>query len=790
MSRASVASLSARAKAKHLGASLRKRLANVTPGDLEPWVRRSVIATLAAFIILLVGIVVSFSKSEQDRVVEAASREMELVAAVVADDVNLRMTQMPKLTPAQALAHAIPSCVLGGGHRVLLSDQGGRIVASYPEGSSTGSMFDHLGTSEPLAILADKAGVMHVTLPDREDVLATVRTLAEPLGQIAVIHTMDHVLGGWHVALTRTIILLCCTAGVLSALACAYFWQASRARLADLLCNRVRDRIDTALSRGRCGLWDWDLGREMIYWSDSMYEIIGMAPRSRPITVAEINAIIHRDDGDLGAMMKKLASSTTNTVDHAFRLRTTRNKWVWLRARAELVRDNPGDVGHLVGIAVDITETMALEERTATADMRLRDAIETISEAFVVWDADNRLILCNSKFQRFHNLPSTVLAIGTPYATVMAQGTTPEIQSQVALGEMQPMGARTFEARLGDGRWLQINERRTKDGGYVSVGTDITTLKRNEEQLIESERRLMNSVVDLRKSRQTLETQAQLLADLAERYLEQKAEAETANKAKSDFLANMSHELRTPLNAIIGFSEMMTHQVFGPLGSPKYVDYTTDIHNSGQQLLGVISEVLDMARLEAGRVRLERADFVADDAITGTIRALAPLADASGIDLRQETQTGVQLNADRAAIEKILTILLNNAIKYTPARGRVTVRTRTIQDAINIYVEDSGVGIPAEALARLGRPFEQSDKKLSNGMRGSGLGLAIARSLIDLHGGSLRIRSSAGVGTIMQVHLPNCVVAQRLSRAASRTTPRLVASAPADNSAIKVSMSA
>ena len=684
MSRENVASISARAAIGQTVALMEGLLASVRTRELETWARRAVPATLAIFIVVLVTISMSFSLGEQDQVIAAAATEMELIAALVADDINVRIAQSPNQSPAQALARAVPSHALNRGQRVLMSDPSGQIIASYPDGATSGGMIDHIGTSEPLTILAEKAGVMRITLPTGEAALAIVHSLGAPLGQVAVIHPLSDVLGGWRAALLRTIILLCCTAGVLSALACAYLWQASRARLADMTCNKVRDRIDTALSRGRCGLWDWDLARGVVYWSDSMYEIVGLPPRSQPISVDEINTMIHPDDGDLSIVSRMLSTSKTNTIDHIFRLRTVKNEWVWLRARAEVVQDDHDNVSHLVGIAVDITEKMALEERTAAADMRLRDAINTISEAFVVWDADNRLVMCNSKFQRFHNLPNLALAVGTPYATVMAEGTTPEIQSQITLGEMQPMGARTFEARLGDGRWLQINERRTKDGGYVSVGTDITALKRNEEQLIESKRRLMSSVVDLRKSRQTLETQAQLLADLAERYLEQKAEAETANRAKSDFLANMSHELRTPLNAIIGFSEMMTHKVFGPLGSIKYEDYCSDIHASGQHLLNVISEVLDMARLEAGRVRLEKATFEVDDVIADAVASISPIAATGKIEVRMETLAGAQLNADRAAVEKILTILLNNAVKYTPAQGRILVRTRTVQDAMNI----------------------------------------------------------------------------------------------------------
>ena len=235
---------------------------------------------------------------------------------------------------------------------------------------------------------------------------------------------------------------------------------------------------------------------------------------------------------------------------------------------------------HLVGIAVDITEQRRLASETATADMRLRDAIETISEAFVLWDADNRLVMCNSKFQQLHELPPDASAPGTPYAEVDGARTSAGRAAPVHAREAAGCRRAHLRGAAQDGRWLQINERRTKDGGYVSVGTDITALKRHEEQLVDSERELMATVPDLKQSRQKLEEQAQQLADLAERYLDQKAQAESANRAKSEFLANMSHELRTPLNAIIGFSEMMESGMFGPLGSDKYDEYCRDIRRA------------------------------------------------------------------------------------------------------------------------------------------------------------------------------------------------------------------
>jgi two-component system cell cycle sensor histidine kinase PleC len=248
--------------------------------------------------------------------------------------------------------------------------------------------------------------------------------------------------------------------------------------------------------------------------------------------------------------------------------------------------------------------------------------------------------------------------------------------------------------------------------------------------------------------------QAQQLAELAEKYLEQKEKAEAANVAKSEFLANMSHELRTPLNAIIGFSEMMEQQIFGEIGSPKYLDYANDIRSSGQYLLNIVSDVLDMARLEAGRVILATEIFSIEEAVERSIERAQNMADAKRIIISKEGVEPVMVEADPAAIEKVILIFLHNALKFTPEGGAVFVRTRASGDALNIYVEDTGIGIAQDAIERITRPFEQGSRTMENGMRGSGLGLAIAKSLVELHGGRLRVRSQPGAGTIVMVHLP------------------------------------
>jgi two-component system cell cycle sensor histidine kinase PleC len=212
--------------------------------------------------------------------------------------------------------------------------------------------------------------------------------------------------------------------------------------------------------------------------------------------------------------------------------------------------------------------------------------------------------------------------------------------------------------------------------------------------------------------------------------------------------------LRTPLNAIIGFSELMEHGTFGALGNDRYVEYCTHIRKSGEDLLAVISDVLDMSRIEAGRLRLERETLDVEDMISASVDELRSAAEAKGITLTAEVTSQQALSGDREQLNKVLTSLLRNAVKYTPEGGVVSVRTRMMNDNVSIYVEDTGAGMAPEALARVGRPFEQIDTPLENGMRGSGLGLAIARSLVELHGGALHIRSTVGTGTIVCVQLP------------------------------------
>jgi two-component system cell cycle sensor histidine kinase PleC len=431
-------------------------------------------------------------------------------------------------------------------------------------------------------------------------------------------------------------------------------------------------------------------------------------------------------------------------------MRHANGHWVWIRVRAEIVEDAADDP-HLVGIAVDVTDQRRLAEEARTADIRLRDAIEAISEAFVLWDAQNRLVLCNSKYQQLHGLPDSLVQPGTFYSEIKRKG---HRRIDFADSDVSVAGSRSVEARVEDGRWLQINERRTNDGGFVSVGTDISALKEKEAALLENERALKETVSDLRRSRQQLERQAQQLVELAEKYAVEKDRAEDANRVKSEFLANVSHELRTPLNAIIGFSELMLSGAFGPLGDTRYDGYCRDINEAGAFLLRVISDILEMARLEAGRIEIDREPLDLDRLVADCVAAFMPEAEKNGIRVISETNAGVTLTADKEAIRQVVGNIVSNAVKFTPEGGTVLVTTTKGPGGALITVKDTGIGIPAAALEKLGRPFEQVQNPLTRTHKGSGLGLAISRSLVALHGGEMEISSKERGGTVIRVYLP------------------------------------
>ena len=712
----------------------------------EPALRRAVPTLIIAFLvtICLGAFVQVIDQTRQKRA--TMKRDIAALADILADRLDrLTASRQERAATIDRLQHILPGLLpswgsASGRHVIVIgSDQ--RILARVPVQTDVepDRILDVISTAQLLAAPSvQQASVTDLILPSGSGAMATQRVIKSMPGQVIVIQEKNEPIWGSDAALSVT--LSATTGFVVLILGFAFHWQSTRAREGDLINDAVRGRIDTALNRGRCGLWDWDLSRGRIFWSQSMFTMLGLDTRNDLLTFGEVNALVNSDDIDLFAIADRLISGGIDHIDQSFRMRHSGGHWIWLRVRCELSGGTADSGLHLIGIAVDITEQKSLAEKTVEADLRLRDAIETIPEAFVLWDAEDRLVLCNSHFQRLHKLPDSAVAPGTSYETVIEVGSMPEVRTRLHGAANQAPGARTFEAQLEDGNWLHISERRTKDGGYVSVGTDITRIKEHEQKLVDNDLRLRATVADLQRSQSALERQTVELADLAQKYAEEKNRAEDANQAKSKFLANMSHELRTPLNAIIGFSEIMGSGMFGRLGSDKYGEYCNDI--------------LDMSKIEAGRMKLDMEPLDLSRALAESLRVVSGRAEDKHLTLHADIESTISVVADHRAVKQIIVNLLSNAVKFTPDDGKVEVRGRMLKETIVLMIADTGIGIAPESLRRLGKPFEQVESQLTKSYQGSGLGLAIARSLTGLHGGTMKLRSKLGAGTVVRVTLP------------------------------------
>ncbi len=717
------------------------------PNISEETLRRAIPVLVFVFVGCLIAVLSLNFISSRNAALTVGKHELDLSADVIKMRLQQRQASdaARKITPAPLgksdLARIVPNSMRAG-KTFLITDAKGYIRASLPE--KTGYLGKRLGEvilNLPGVIENGKAqSVFSSNIYQNSNALAVVIPVGDYPGTLSIIYANSEITRQWYWNFVFYFSLFAFTALILVLLSSAFIWQANIAHAnAEKLGNHTA-KLNKALERGHCGLWDWDVARGRIFWSRSMYIILGLEPGDGYLSFGEVTELLHPENQNLYMLIERLMGGRDAALDLEFRMRHARGHWVWLRARAELTGDNTDSGPHLLGIAVDISEHKQADARSIKADLRLRDAIENISEAFVLWDQQNRLVVCNSKYQEFHNLSDHLIKPGTRYEEIVKSAEAPIVRTRLSSQGESPEDGSTFEVQLADNRWLQINERRTKDGGYVSVGTDISFLKHQEERL---------------RSRETeLEHQAQQLVELAEKYSTEKTRAEAANKSKSEFLANMSHELRTPLNAIIGFSEVMKSELFGKIGSEKYREYADDIHASGQYLLEVINDILDMSKIEAGRIELDIEDCDVAEIVEDCRKIILPRAREQKIDLKVLPITEAVLKADRRALKQVFLNLLTNSVKFTDADGNIEVSAVIESAMMTFVIMDTGIGIPERDVAKLARPFEQVENQFTKSHDGSGLGLAISRSLVEMHEGAFSIESRQGVGTTVRFSLP------------------------------------
>ncbi|MEM9738316.1 MAG: PAS domain-containing sensor histidine kinase, partial [Pseudomonadota bacterium] len=501
--------------------------------------------------------------------------------------------------------------------------------------------------------------------------------------------------------------------------------------------HSAQERLDLVMSGARAGSWTWSSETQTANFSPMAAELIGLNSEGQYALETFLPLIMEKDQSAVrDALME---ASTKQYLQVSFSTATDEDQQ-FVEMRASVHED--GEEGTLRGIVMDVTGHKKSDLRLRMAERRLRNAIEGFAGPFALWDNRQRLLYWNRSFSTTFGLED-ILRPGISHDTV-------ELAKASAIRRVQKEDSddKTQYIELHSERWLKIVERPTNDDGLITLAIDVTENRRNENQLKDQRRKLKTVITKLERS----EGQA---SELASKYQEEKKKAEHAANTKSAFLANMSHELRTPLNAINGFSEILIEELYGPLGDEKYKAYAADILASGQHLLDLINDILDMAKIEAGKMTVTLAPLDPIDPVDAAVRMMRQKVEAKGISLILDVPTDLpDIEADHRAIRQMVLNLISNAMKFTDKDGRITVAVRRHDEQIRISVIDTGIGIPREEIARLGKPFEQISDTKDRNFEGTGLGLALTKSYADMHGGRLGIASELGKGTRVSIYLP------------------------------------
>ena len=502
----------------------------------------------------------------------------------------------------------------------------------------------------------------------------------------------------------------------------------ANAQHCDAKANRLSGWKHFALAEraAKFGYWRTTFSDGKMFWSPGMYRLLGVDPGMQ---VADSNWLLSQiAEDDVAYLMQAIETAIETKSPFYYR---TRSKDPNVTAHivdthGEVEIDENGCVVAVIGVCHDVTAQVTAEAEREIAQARYCVMTEQASD-IIVLNENDRIVCASSALDRILKRKPEEFQNGG-----FLQFVHPDdlVEAKKLRGRPEPgeIWTATYRVQHAEGHyiWFEVSTRGVYDeetGEFrqeISVGRDITERKEHELRMKAAQER-----------------------------------AETASKAKSLFFANMSHELRTPLNAIIGFTDIMCTEVFGPLNNTRYSEYTGLIRDSGKHLLDLIGDILDVAKIDAGKMELTFEPVDLGNSIRDSVPILSERARASDIALTVDLpEDALMLSADKRALMQIVLNLVSNAVKFTPPGGHVAVGARATGEAITLFVRDNGIGIPAHALSRLGTPFEQvcTDPMLAKD--GAGLGLTLVRSFAEKHGGTMRLESEVGTGTEVTIQFP------------------------------------
>jgi PAS domain S-box-containing protein len=478
----------------------------------------------------------------------------------------------------------------------------------------------------------------------------------------------------------------------------------------------------------KIGYWRHQLTDGTVHWSPGLYAMLDIDPAEVSPRSEFLIDRIHPDDRALVPAAVNQAIRERKSFQYRTRSWNTGEPERMFDTHGDVQCDESGRVSAILGVVREVTAEVAAQCTIEDREAAYRFVAEEATDMIIRHDKDGSPLFISPAIRQLLGCEPQVYLNEPPFTRVHPDDLAMVQRILLEARDKRRTATLTYRMRHTQGHyvWCETRVRFVFDAatdahlGAISISRDITEHKNFEEALHAARER-----------------------------------AEFASHTKSRFLANMSHELRTPLNAIIGFSDILAREMFGPLGSERYADYARLINESGGMLLDLINDLLDMSKIEAGKLDLHPEDFSVADAIAACVRLLSIRVESRGVILttRVEPST-LQLHADPRAFKQILLNLVSNAVKFTDAGGRIDVTATVEGESLRLIVADTGVGIPAEVLPRLARPFEQAANDPARAHGGSGLGLALVKSLTQLHGGDFTLESRLGHGTTVTVMMP------------------------------------
>ncbi len=505
------------------------------------------------------------------------------------------------------------------------------------------------------------------------------------------------------------------------------------------------------LNKKEIRYFTWDIKKKKIFMANKCFPLSETTSMS-PISFEEFISRVQGQDINFYQLANNAIQGKIQQIELSFKYKSNIS-YKWFKLRGALLNDTNGSP-YISGLLIDITRDMNQGISSQRLQNTLSEVVDSLPLSFVLWNRKDQLIMCNSLFRDFYSLPPSVTKPGTSKSEIMQLSTKSLIEIDIKNNQDNqiPRLIGQKEIQLKDKRWILKTEIKTAAGYNASLELDISNQKISQQALLSNESELINKVEELDNLRRKQDIQSKQLIELAERYSLEKDSIEEIEHNKSEFLLNMSHELRTPLNAIIGFSDFIKNQISND--PEKVREYAGDIYESGTELLSIINNIESMTNLEKEDVKINKKTQKINHMFDEVLADFRDDIMRKKITIRNYFDFNENLLCNETALRQVISNILSNAIKYNKIGGTISIKNNSQNGWLSLEITDNGHGMKNEEIDIILKPFNKSRKNNIVNQEGARLGLPIANTLIQIHDGTIDIKSTPGKGTSVTISLP------------------------------------